>query len=173
MFWCVSYCLGAFGTISSPYETLFKTGRPGAINAKVCATKSRQNFFSTNAPDPPHRTLNSWFSALRTICVHLGPFRRLMKLGSKRAELVQLMQKFVPRTCVRIFRNERTRSTLLHPKLMFWLILYCLIAFGTVLSRYETRFKMGRTGAIKAKVRATKLRQNFLQRTHLIHPIGP
>jgi hypothetical protein len=37
--------------------------------------------------------------------VHSGPFRCLTKLGAKRAELVQ---KFVPRTRVGIFR-KRTR----------------------------------------------------------------
>src|SRR6185312_3405541 len=36
-----------------------------------------------------------------------------MKLGAKRSQLVQ---KFVPRSRVRIFRNERTRSTPLDPK---------------------------------------------------------
>src|SRR6185312_11599177 len=39
-----------------------------------------------------------------------------MKLGGKRAELVQ---KFVPRSRVGFFRNECTRSTPLDPKLMF------------------------------------------------------
>ena len=37
-----------------------------------------------------------------------GPFGCLTKLGAKRAELVQ---KFVPRSRVGIFLNERTRST--------------------------------------------------------------
>ena len=41
--------------------------------------------------------------------VHLGPFGCLTKLSAKHAELVQ---KFVPQFRVRIFRNERTRSTL-------------------------------------------------------------
>ena len=40
-----------------------------------------------NAPDPPHWTLNSRFSAFRTIWVHLGPFGCLTKLVAKRAEL--------------------------------------------------------------------------------------
>ena len=40
--------------------------------------------------------------------MHLGPLGYLMKLGAKRAEL---MQKFVPRSCIGIFRNESTRST--------------------------------------------------------------
>ena len=54
-----------------------------------------------------------------TIWVHLGPFGFLTKLGAKRAKLVQ---KFMPRSRVElvgIFRNERTRSTPLDPKLMF------------------------------------------------------
>src|SRR6185437_2248219 len=90
-----------------------------------------------------------------------------MNLGAKRAELVQ---KFVPRSRFGIFRNEGTRSTPLDPKLMFWCVSYYLGAFGTVWSRYKTRCKTGRTSA---KVRATKSRRNFSQRTHLIHPIGP
>ena len=55
---------------------------------------------------------------LHSILVHLGSFRNYMKLGAKRGELVQLMQKFVPRSDVGIFRNERTISTPLDPKLM-------------------------------------------------------
>ena len=58
-----------------------------------------------NAPDPPHWTLNSCFVAFRTIRVHLGPFGCLKKLSAKRAELVQ---KFVPRSRVGVFRDERT-----------------------------------------------------------------
>ena len=64
-----------------------------------------------NAPDPPDWTLNSCFGASRSIWVHLAMFHYCMKHGPKRAELVQLMQKFVPRCRVVIFRNERTRST--------------------------------------------------------------
>ena len=67
-----------------------------------------------------------------------------MKLGAKRAELVQ---KFVPRIRVGIFRNERTRSIPVDPKLMFWCVLYFLGALRTVWLRYETRCKTGRTSA--------------------------
>jgi len=103
----------------------------------------------------------------RTIWVHTGQFRCLTKLGAKRAELVQ---KFVPRSCVRIFHNERTRSNPLDPKLSFWYISCHLGAFGTVCLSYETRCKTGRTSA---KVRATKLRQNFCnERTQSI-PFDP
>jgi len=72
--------------------------------------------------------------------VHLGPFGCLTRLGAKWANLEQ---KFVPRNRVEIFCNERTRSTLLDPKLMFWRILYYFGVFGTVWSPYETRCKMG------------------------------
>ena len=48
--------------------------------------------------------------------MHSGPLGCLTKLGAKRAELVQ---KFVPRSHVGIFCNERTRSTPLNPKLTF------------------------------------------------------
>ena len=70
---------------------------------------------------------------------------------------------------VRIFRKERTRSTPLDPKLMFWCISFHLGTFGAVWLPYETRCKTGRTSA---KVRAPKSRQNFSQRTHPIHPSG-
>ena len=107
------------------------------------------------------------FSAFRTIWVHPGPFGYLTKLDGKRAKLEQ---KFVPRSRVGIFRNEHTRSTPLDPKLTFWCVSYRSGAFGTVWLPYETRYKTGRTSA---KVRATKSRQNFSQRTHPIQPIGP
>src|SRR6185436_20056872 len=91
----------------------------------------------------------------RTIWVHLGPFGCLTELGAKRAELVQ---KFVPRSRVGIFRKEHTRSTTLDPKLTFWCVSYYLGAFGTVWLPYGTRCKMGRTSA---KVRATMSHRNF------------
>ena len=81
--------------------------------------------------------------------MHSGLFGCLTKLSAKRDELVQ---KFVPRTRVGIFRNERTRSTPLDPKLMFWYVSYYLGAFGTVWLPYGIRWKTGRTSA---KVRAT------------------
>jgi hypothetical protein len=48
-----------------------------------------------------------------------GTFGSLTKLGTKRAELAQ---QFVPRSRVGIFRNKRTRSTPLDPKLAFWCV---------------------------------------------------
>src|SRR6185295_14892432 len=97
------------------------------------------------------------FGAFHTIWVHSGLFGCHTKLGAKRAELVQ---KFVPRSPVGIFCNERTRSTPLDPKLTFWCVSYYLGAFGNVGLSYETRCKTGRTSA---KVHATKSHQKFLQ----------
>ena len=72
-------------------------------------------------------------------------FRYCTKLGAKRAELV------LPRSRIRIFHNELTRSTPLDPKLTLWCVSFHSGAFGTVWLPYETRYKMGRTSA---KVRA-------------------
>src|SRR6185295_18295784 len=99
--------------------------------------------------------------------MHSGLFGCLTKLGAQQAELVQ---KFVPRSRVGIFHNERTRSTSLDPKLTFWRDTFRLGAFETVWLPYKTRCKTGRTSA---KGRAMKSRQNFSQRTHPIHHIGP
>jgi len=151
--------LGLFGCI-----TRCKTGRTGT---KVCATKSRQNFSQQTQLICPHWTLNSCFCAFCTIWVHLGPFGCVTTLSLKP---VKLVQKFVTRSRVRIFYNERTRSTPLDPKLMFWRVSYYFDAFGTVWLARKTQWKTGRTNA---KVRATKSRQNVSQRTHPIHPIGP
>ena len=92
------------------------------------------------------------------------PYETLWKTGGS------FLQKFVPRSRFGIFCNEHTRSIPLDPKLIFWCISYFLGAFGTVWLPYETRCKTGRTSA---KVRATRSRRYFSQRTHPIHPIGP
>ena len=112
MFWCVLYYLGAFGTVWLPNKTGCKTSRSGA---KVCAMKSCQNF-SQQTTRSNHWSLTSCFGAFRTIWVHSGLFSCVTKLSAKWAKL---MQMFVPRSRVGIFRNERTRSTPLDPKLKF------------------------------------------------------
>src|SRR4026208_2474042 len=107
------------------------------------------------------------FWRFRTIWVYSRPFGCLTKLDAKRAELVP---KFVPGCRIGVFRNEHTRSTPLDPKLKFWCVSNNLGASGTAWLLYKTRCKTGRTSA---KVRATKSRRNFSQRTHPIHPNGP
>ena len=83
------------------------------------------------------------------VCVHSGPFGCLTKLVAKRTELVQ---KFVLRSRVGIFRNDRSQPTAIDPNLMFWCVSYHLGAFETIWLSYETQCKTGRTSA---KVRAT------------------
>ena len=87
-----------------------------------------------------------------------------------RCKTGQLVQKFVPRSHVGIFRNERTRSTPLDPKLTFRSVSYYLGAFGTVWLPYEIRCKTGRTSA---KVRATKSRRTFLNERTRSTPLDP
>ena len=150
-----------------PFGCLTKLG---AKRPKLCKSSCHEvasEFFATNAPEPPHWTLNICFCAICTILVHLGLFGCLTKLGAKRAELVQ---KSMQRSRVGIFHTERTRSTPLDPKLPFWCVSYYLGAFGTVWLPYKTRCKTDRASA---KVSATKSRRNVLQRTHPIQPIGP
>ena len=127
-------CFFPFGCIWNRFATSRKSvqiGQPGAISAIVYATKSRQNF---SKPTLPIHTIDP---KLMFSCVsfHLGAFGTIMllhKLDAKHSKLVQLIQKFVPRCLIRNFRNERSRSTLLEPKLMFWCISFDLGAFGTI-----------------------------------------
>ena len=164
MFYSVFYYLGAFGTVWLPYKTRCKTGQTGE---KLHAMKSHRNFSQQTQPICPHWTLNSSFCAFRTIWVHLWPFGCVTILSLKR---VKLVQKFVTRSRVIIFRNERTRSTPMDKKLIFLCILYYFSAVGTVWLARKTWWKMCRTGV---KVCATKSHWNVLQRMHAIHPIGP
>ena len=120
VYWCVSQCLGAFWIVSLLHEAWCKMGWTGAINVKVCATKSHRNFSQHIRSSPLFPKLMFW-----CVSQYLGAFgnvRYYTILGPKRVELVQLMHKFVPRSHVVIFRNERTWSTPLDHKLMFWCV---------------------------------------------------
>ena len=126
-------------------------------------------FFSTNAPNPPHWTLNTCFGAFRTIWVHLRPFGSLTKLGAKHFEQ---LQKFEPRRRVGVFRNERTRSTPLDPKLMFWCISYRLAAFGTIMLPYETQLGAKRAELVQKFVPQSCIRIFRNERTRST-PLDP
>ena len=149
---------------SGPFGCLTKHGAKQDELVQKFVPRSRVGIFRNK------RTRSTpLYPKLTFCCITLfgcRPFSCPTKLGAKRAELVQ---KFVPGSRVGIFRNERTRSTSLDPKLKFWCVSYYLGAFGTVWSPYETRCKTGRTSA---KVRATKWRWNISQRTHPIHPVA-
>jgi len=163
IFHCISYYLGAFGivccvtTLSSKWAKLVQKFVP----------RSRVGIFRSERTrsTPLHSKLMFW-------CVlyyldAFGPFGCLTKLNAKRAELVQ---KFVPRSRVLSFRIKHTRLSPLGPKLIFWCVSYYLGTFGTVWLPYKTRCKTGRSGA---KVRAMKSCQNFLQRTYPSTPLNP
>ena len=127
----LNWCFDVFCTIwvhPEPFGCLQTPCKTGRTSAKVRATKSSRNFSQRTHPiHPLDPKLMFW-----CVLYYLGAFRTvwlLTKLGGKRAELVQ---KFVPRSRVGIFLNERTRSTPLDPKLIFWCVLYYLGASGTV-----------------------------------------
>ena len=154
--------MGGFGTIWLPYETRCKTGR---TSAKVRETKSHRNFSQRTHPIHPN---GSYTDVLvrSYYWVHSVQFGCLTKLDAKRAELEQ---KFVPRSHVE--HSQQTHP--IHPIGQYTNVLvrsYYLGAFGTAWLPYETRCKTGQTSA---KVRATKSRRIFSQRTHSIHHIGP
>ena len=114
MFWCVLYNFGAFVTVWLSYETRCKTGRTGA---KVCAKKSLQKFSQRTHPITPLDPI-----MFRCISYNFGALGTVWLSYKTRCKTVVMVQKFVPRSRVGIFRNERTRSTSLDPKQMFWCI---------------------------------------------------
>ena len=131
------------------------------------------DLFATNAPDPHHWTLNSCSVAFRKAWVHLGSFHYCTKLGAKWAELVQLMQKFMPWSRVRTFHYGLTRYTPWDPKLIF---LLHFVMFGCIYNYFVATLnsvQMGQSGEINAKVRATKSHMNLSLRMRPIHTIGP
>ena len=104
-------------------------GSAGAINAQVCAIKTHWNFSQRMHPiDPIGPKTQVLVRFILFGCI-LDLFRNCMKLGAKRAELVQLTQNFMARTRIGIFGNERTPSTPLDPKLKYWFVSYYLGAF--------------------------------------------
>ena len=72
------------------------------------------------------------FGAFHSVWVHLGSFRNCMKLGAKRGEVVQLMQKFVARSHVGIFSQGTHPIRPLDPKQRFRSVLLYFGAFGIV-----------------------------------------
>ena len=158
MFSCVSYHLGAFRTIwvhLRPFGCLTKLRAKCFEQVRKFVARRRVGVFcyehTRSTPlDPKHMF---W-----SVSFHLRTFGTVRLPYKTRAKHSELVQNLVRRGRVELFNDERTRSTPLVPKLMFWCFSYYLGAFRTVFFPYETRCKMGRTSA---KVRATKLLQNF------------
>ena len=100
--WTLNSCIAAFQSVWLYFGLFHYSTKLGAkwvelvqLN-KSSGDEVASEFFTTNAPDPHHWTLNACFGVSHSIWVHLEMFRYYTKLGEKRVELVQLMQKFVP-----------------------------------------------------------------------------
>jgi hypothetical protein len=128
MFWCVSY----HWVHSGPFGCLTKLGAKRAELVQKFVPQNRVGIFRNERTRSTPLAPKLMFWCISYHWVHSGPFGCLTKLGAKRAELVQ---KFVPRSRVRIFHNERTRSTPFDPKLTFWCILNL---FGCIQGRLVT-----------------------------------
>jgi hypothetical protein len=115
--WTRNTCFGAFRTVSLLHESWCKTGWTIAINAQVRFTKFHWNFSQRT-----HRIRS--IGPKTHVLGRFGPFHYCMKIDAKLAELALLTHKFAKQSDVRIFRNERTRSTPLDLKHMFWCVLY-------------------------------------------------
>ena len=137
------------------------------------APRSLSEFFAMNAPDPPHWSLTLCFVLFRSVWVHFGLFHCFTILGSKRAELLKLMQKFMPQSCVRVFCNKATLST---PSSLN----SCFGAFHSVwvhLLSFRNCMKLGaKLDELEQLMQKFMPRSHvviFSQQTHTIHPIGP
>ena len=170
--WCVSFHLGAFGTVSLLHKTCCKTRQTGAIKAKVRAMMSCYNFYNEHSQSTPlDPKLMFW-----CVSFHLGAFGAVLLLHEtccKTGQTGEINAKVRAIKSCRNFLQRHCQSTPLDPKLMFWCVTFRLGAFGTVLLLHETCCKTRQTGAINAKVRATKSCRNFSQRTLPIRTIGP
>src|SRR6185295_2381893 len=86
MFWCVSYYLGAFGTVWMPYKTRFKMSRSGE---KVCAMKSFRNFSQRSIRSTPldpnlmFRCVLYYLGAFGTVWLHYITQCRTGRTGAK------------------------------------------------------------------------------------------
>ena len=149
---------------SGPFGCLTKLGAKRAELVQKFVPPSRVQIFRNK------RTRSTPFDPKLTfwcISYHLGAFGTVWLPYKTRWKRAELVQKFVPRSRVRIFRNERTRSTPFDPKLTFWCISNLLGAFRTVWLPYESLWKTGRSSA---KVRATKLHPNERTRSTSFDP---
>ena len=151
---------------SGPFGCLTKLGAKRAELVQKFVPRSRVGIFhnecTRSAPLDPK--LPFW-----CVSYYLGAFGIVWLPYETRCKTGRSCAKVRATKAGRNF-SQRTRSTPLDPKLTFWCVSYYLGAFGIVWLPYENRCKTGRT---RAKVHATKLRQNFTQRRHSIHSIGP
>ena len=140
-----------------PFGCLTKLGAIRAELVQMFVPRSRVGILRNE-----HTLSNPLDPKLTFWCVlyHLGAFGTVWLPHKTRCKTGRTSAKVHARSRVGIFRKERTLSTPLDPKLMFWCVSYHLGAFEAFWLPYETRCIMGRTSA---KVCATKLHRNFSQ----------
>ena len=144
---------------SGPFGCVTKLGTKWAELVQKFVPRSRDGIF-----------YNECSRMVWCVLYHLGafgtvwlPYKTRWKTGRTSANVraTKSCQNF----------SQQTHSiTPFFPKLTFWCISYHLGASRTVWLPHEIGWKTGRTSA---KVRATKSRRNFSQRTHPMHPIRP
>jgi len=128
---------------------------------KSCRNFSQQTTRSTPLdPNLIFRCISYYLGAFGIVCC-------VTTLSSKRAKLVQ---KFVPRSRVGIFRSERTRSTPLHSKLMFFCVLDYLDAFGPF--GCLTKLNAKRAELVQKFVPRSRILSFRIKHTRL-SPLGP
>ena len=151
MFCCVSYYLGAFGTV----WLLTKLGATRAELVQKFVPRNRTGIFhnerTRSTPLDPKLAfwcVSYYLDAFEAVWL---PYETRCKTGRTSAKV----------RATKSHRNFSQRTHQIHPvgpKLTFWCVSYYLGAFRTIWLSYETRIK---TGRCSAKTRATKSRQNF------------
>ena len=87
MFWCISFCSGAFWTVWLLHETWYKSAKLVQLMQKFmprCRARTFRNECSRSTPLDP----KLMFCFVSYVWVHLGLFCCFTILGSKRAKLL-------------------------------------------------------------------------------------
>ena len=154
MFWCVSFRLGAFGTVSLLHKTCCKTRQTGAINAKFrprCLVRIFGNEHSQSTLLDPK--LMFWCVSFHSDVFWIVSL--LHETWCKSAKLVQLMQMFMHDVVLEFFVTNTPDPYHWTLNSCFGVFLSVRVHFGTFSLLHETWCKTRQTGVIKAKVRAT------------------
>jgi len=141
--WTLNSRFGSFCTIwvhLGPFGCLTKLGAKRAEVMQKFVPWSSVGIFRN---ERTRSTLLDAYLMFRCVSYYLGAFGTVCCITILSSKPAKLVQKFVPQSRVGIFCNERTRSTPLDSKLMFWCVSYYLGAFSTVWLPYKTQCKMG------------------------------
>ena len=87
--WTITSCFGASRSVWVHLAMFSYYMKPGSKQFELVqlmqkfVTRTHIGIFATNAPDPPHWTLNSCLRASRSVWEHLAMFRYYTKLSAK------------------------------------------------------------------------------------------